>query len=461
MLSRRGRLGVLCSAISALLIGVFVTVWRASQGTPWYDDEEVLGSATPSLAQTDATESRITAFCGNCHAMPSPESFPRDAWHDEVLRGYDFYAQSGMTHLDPPPVHATVDYFRSRAPEKLVFPVVPEATTPLQAKFTVEKRTSDRHAAVAPGIAHLRWARLKSDGLPVLLACDMRDGNVMAVDPNDETQPPRVLARLNNPCHAEPCDLDGDGEIDLVVADLGSFVPYDHNMGRVVWLRRDEQRNTFEEIVVASGLGRVADVRPGDLDEDGDVDLVVAEFGLHRTGQVLLLQNTPDSGNAPKFLPRQIDPRPGAIHVPIVDLNGDDRLDFLSLISQEYECVEAYMNQGGDASLHGSPTFFRERLWTGPDLTFGSSGIEPVDLDQDGDMDVLYTNGDAFDNNYANPSHGIQWLENVDNERFVYHRLTDFIGVCRALAGDVDLDGDLDVVAAAWLPEQIKRPQPS
>jgi hypothetical protein len=331
----------------------------------------------------------------------------------------------------------------------------------------VEKRTSERHPGVAPGIAHLRWARLETEARPVLLACDMRDGNVMAVDPNRGAKEPSVLARLNNPCHVEPCDLDGDNRIDLVVADLGSSVPFDHDLGRVVWLRRGERQDTFEEIVVASDLGRVADVRPGDLDGDGDVDLVVAVFGLHRTGQVLWLENTATAGAAPEFLPRKIDPRPGAIHVPVLDLDGDGRLDFLALISQEYECVEAYVNQGRDPSGQRSQVFFRNRLWTGPDLTFGSSGIEPVDLDQDGDVDVLYTNGDAFDNNYANPSHGIQWLENLDNQRFVYHRLTDLIGACRALAGDVDGDGDLDVVAVAWLPGQVKpaslrdRPLPS
>ncbi|MHB8902537.1 MAG: FG-GAP repeat domain-containing protein [Thermoguttaceae bacterium] len=289
-----------------------------------------------------------------------------------------------------------------------------------------------------------------------MLTCDMRDGNVAIVNPNQENSPPMVLTRLNNPCHVETCDLDSNGTIDLVVGDLGSSVPYDHRLGRVVWLRPDKQPNTYEPIVVASGLGRIADVRPGDMDGDGDVDLVVAEFGLHRTGQVLLLQNAPGSGDIPEFRPRQIDPRPGAIHVPIVDLNGDGRLDFLGLISQEYECVEAYMNQETAAFMGGGPSFARERLWTGPDLTFGSSGIEPVDLDQDGDVDVLYTNGDSFDNNYANPSHGIQWLENLDNHRFLYHRLADFTGACRALAGDIDLDGDLDIVATAWLPEKVK-----
>lgn len=469
MLSRRGRRWILFGAIAALSIGILTSIalWRASRRAPWYGDQEVLGGVAPSPPPTDAMESRITAFCGNCHAVPLAKSFARDAWHNEVLRGYEFYARSGLTHLEPPPVHATVEYFRSRAPEELVFPVAPEATTPLRAKFTVEKRTSDRHPTVAPGVAHLRWACLEANGRPALLVCDMRDGNVMAVDPNEGAGPPSVLARLNNPCHAEPCDLDGDSAIDLVVADLGSFVPYDHDLGRVVWLRRDERRNTYEEIVLASGLGRVADVRPGDLDGDGDVDLVVADFGLHRTGQVLLLENTANAGSAPEFVPRKIDPRPGAIHVPVVDLDGDGRLDFLGLISQEFECVEAYMNQGSDLSMQGGPIFFRKRLWTGPDLTFGSSGIEPVDLDQDGDVDVLYANGDAFDNNYANPWHGIQWLENLDQERFIHHRLTDLLGARCALAGDVDLDGDLDVVAVAQLPEQVKpaslrdRPLPS
>ncbi len=479
-LGRRPARWIIRTATAVLLIGglAAIAAWRMPQRTPWYR-QEVAGSAAPSPATADAMEPRIAAFCGSCHAVPSPQSFPRDAWHDEVLRGYEFYARSGMTHLDPPPIHATVDYFRSRAPEELVFPAPAEATTPLRARFTVDKRSVDRHPTVAPAVAHLRWARLETDARPVLLVCDMRDGNVTAVDPNPKGEPPRVLARLNNPCRVEPCDLDGDGAIDLVVADLGSTIPYDHDLGRVVWLRRDQQRNRWEQTVVASGLGRVADVRPGDFDRDGDVDLVVADFGLHRTGQVLWLENTLGSDpvfrfqtekpglTPPKFLPRQIDPRPGAIHVPVADLDGDGRLDFLALISQQYECVEAFTNRGSDASIERSHPFVRKRLWTAPDLTFGSSGIEPVDLDGDGDLDVLYANGDAFDNNYANPSHGIQWLENLGNGRFVCHRLTDLVGAYSPRAGDVDLDGDLDILAVAWLPEQVKpaslrdRPLPS
>jgi hypothetical protein len=307
----------------------------------------------------------------------------------------------------------------------------------------------DANAGIPPAVSHLRWARLDPDGAPVLLACDMRHGSVATVDLDGQRM--GTLARLNNPCHVEPCDLDGDHAIDLVVADLGSFYPDDHSRGLVVWLRSQPATRSFEKVVLASGLGRVADVRPMDVEADGDTDLIVADFGMHQTGRIFLLRNVAASGQRPRFEPEEIDPRPGTIHIPVDDFNGDNRPDFLALVSQEYERVEAFVNQGDGR-------FSVQNLWSAPDLTFASSGIELVDLDKDGDTDILYTNGDAFDNSYVNPSHGVQWLENRGFPRFAYHRLTHMLGAYRALPGDIDGDGDLDVIAVAWLPPQLRPP---
>jgi hypothetical protein len=350
-------------------------------------------------------------------------------------------------------MQTAVAYFRSLAPAKLAFPSPREALTPLRTTFTAEGVDWDRNPDVQPAVSHLRWCRLDADQDPVLLTCDMREGSVAAVDLRRERLPRRILGQLKHPCHVEPCDLDADGCLDLVVTDLGSFYAIDHDQGRVVWLRRREGAETFEEQVLASGLGRVADVRSGDLDGDGDVDLLVAEFGHYRTGGILFLKNTAARGEPPRFELERIDSRPGTIHLPLYDFDGDGRLDFAALVSQEYECVDLFLNQGG------SIPFQRRTVWAGPDLTFGSSGLELADVNQDGKQDILYTNGDSFDNLYANPSHGVQWLENLGGLEFAYHRLADLPGAYRALAGDFDGDGDLDVIVTTWLPRRVMPPE--
>ena len=491
----RARTILLGIAILALCGAGAWVVWLHWAGIDWQpSSEKRRGEEVETGEAGDALESRIHAFCGDCHAVPRPESFPRDAWHVEVEKAYRKYEDSGRVDLDPPPMGETIELFRSRAPEVVSYPEPKEAATPFRASFQLQKLDLNADQQPTAAIACLCWRSLGSDknaavsprgaedrdaakaerksaaargageqGLntaPVLLASDMFSGRVAAVDLGTPQPVARLLAQLNHPCHIEPCDLDGDGAIDLLVADLGSYDVRDHDLGRVVWLRQDGRTGRFEERVLASGLGRVADARPIALDASGTLGLVVAEFGYFRTGSVLLLTNVASPGQPMRFESRVLDPRTGAIHVPVLDLNHDGRPDFLALVSNENECLEAFLNQGNGK-------FHRQTVWQAPDLAFGSSGIELVDLDGDGDLDVLYTNGDSFDNMYVTPWHGVQWLENLGPVRFKYRRLADMSGACVARAGDFDGDGDLDILVVAFLPPRLKpdwlalRPLPS
>ena len=399
--------------------------------------------AALAKASQESVEPQVQAFCGDCHATPKPSSFPKDAWFSEAERGFRFYDESGRTDLKRPALDAVVNYFRAQAPDELTVPA--SSATADTGRFRPQAVNEPVGGDTAySSVRPIAWS---SPTARELLFTEMRRGTVSVWTVNQDQPAASVeLAELKNPAHAEPCDLDGDGLTDLVVADLGSFLPEDHTLGRIVWLRRTA--DGVETVVLKDGVGRVADVQPADFDGDGDLDLVVAEFGWQTTGSILLLENTASAGSPPTFESRVLDKRHGTIHVPVIDLNGDGRLDFVALISQEYETIVAFLNQG-------DLKFRPEVLHDTRDPSFGSSGIQLVDLDADGDTDVLYTNGDTLDSFYIKPYHGIQWLENTGGFPFKEHRLLAMPGVSRAVAGDLDGDGDLDIAATAYLPLNI------
>jgi hypothetical protein len=400
-----------------------------------------------ALSPVQRTE--IERFCADCHAMPGATAFPKSAWMDEVRRGFKFYANSGRSDLAVPRVLDVAKFFRDAAPDKI--PLPSGAVTPLAERPRFQRQVfPPLEPGAQPAVSFLTQLPLTSGSAPWLVACDMKSGQMLKwqglrADPVWEP-----LARLDHPSHAQVCDLDFDGALDLVVADLGTFTPSDKLAGRVIWLRRTGD-SAFEPRVLQANLGRVADVQPGDFDGDGDLDLVVAEFGWQKAGRVLLLRNVGNS-QAPQFSLEEVDSRHGTIHVPTVDLNGDGHLDFIALISQEHEVVEAFLNDG-------SGSFRTERLFSAGEPSWGSSGIQLVDLDQDGDVDVLCTNGDTFDSFHLKPFHGVFWLENAGQFPFQVHPLTNLPGVHRAIAADLDQDGDLDIAACALLPGRLTRRQ--
>jgi hypothetical protein len=240
-------------------------------------------------------------------------------------------------------------------------------------------------------------------------------------------------------------DLNKDGILDILVADLGSFSPTDRRCGSVVWLR-GQPDGSFTPVTLLDQVGRVADVRAADFRGTGQLDIVVAAFGLHATGKIIHLENHTTDWAKPKFEPRTIDERHGAIHVPVTDLDGDGRPDFVALIAQEHEVVVAFLNAGDGK-------FRKKTLYSAPHPGYGSSGIQLVDLDRDGKLDVLYTNGDILDEPYLfKPYHTVQWLRNRGDLRFEHQTIGAMYGVHNAFAADLLGTGRPAVVAVSFLP---------
>lgn len=397
------------------------------------------------------TETTIRAFCGDCHAFPRPDTFPRNAWPAEIERGFGLYFESRRTDLAMPKILDVVNYYTERAPENLDIPDPGPIDAAAAGRFTVQEGPKG-DAVLLPATSHVQYLAADQGRNAAIITCDMRSGEVWSypLAPTNTAAANslgELLVRLANPAHAESCDLDGDGQRDLVIADLGSLDPADHDDGRIVWLRWNPGERKYEVQTLVDKLGRVADARPADFDGDGDQDLVVAEFGWHRTGKVAVLWNRGITGGRPKFELETLHPYPGAIHVPTCDLDGDGRLDFVALVSQHQETVFAFLNRG-------EGKFEKQRLWSAEDPSFGSSGLELVDMDGDGDLDVLGTCGDTFDNKHVKPYHGAYWLENQGGLKFQHQMLAAVPGAYRALAADIDRDGDADVMVAGFLPHE-------
>lgn len=291
-----------------------------------------------------------------------------------------------------------------------------------------------------PLISHVQAVDLDKDGLLDVVVCDDKNNTVSWIRQYPAgIYTETVLAdNIIAPAHVQICDFDKDGDNDIMVALLGMLFPNNDKIGSVVILENDGHCH-FKKHIVAEKIARVSDVQAGDLDGDGDMDLAVAQFG-YDDGETRWIENL---GNW-KFQSHILQNLSGPINVEIVDIDKDGDLDIISLISQEWEEIWCYINDGKG---HFQPKL----IFKSSNQDFGSSGISMCDLDQDGDQDILYTNGDAFD--YipprGRPWHGVQWLENKGNLNFEFHRIGNFCGVSNVRAVDIDHDGDIDLFASS------------
>jgi hypothetical protein len=304
----------------------------------------------------------------------------------------------------------------------------------------LDKRLIGESSSDHPLISNVAAADLDKDGLLDVIVCDCRSSAVSWIRqyPAGTYTETLLVGNIVAPAHSQVIDFDGDGDNDIMVAVLGLLFPSNDKIGSVVILENDG-KNNFKIHVVAEKIARVSDVRAGDLDGDGDTDLAVAQFG-YDDGETRWMENL----GKWEFKSHNLQHLSGPINVEIIDIDKDGDLDIISLVSQEWEEIYAYINDG-------KGNFETNLLFGSSNEDFGSSGIYMCDLDQDGDSDILYTNGDAFDYipPQGRPWHGVQWLENKGSLKFEFHRICNFTGAYNARPVDIDGDGDLDLFAVS------------
>ncbi len=397
---------------------------------------------SPALAEA---RHLAQTHCAGCHLFPEPELLDRQTWLFKVLPNMG--RRLGMDH------HAIFEY----APvPTLIMPGQPQMSQEDWEKIVIYyskispeslEKADTSLGKIVRGLKHFDVKTLAPPYLknPVITllqidttTCSVRVGDGYNHVLYHVSKSGNMLDSLQT--GSAPIVLSGN-ESDFLLTEVGILPPNDNSKGKIIHYKKDEEE--WKEKMLIQNLYRPVDMIRGDLNQDGRSDLVVCEYG-NNLGKFSWFENKEDG-----FEEHILAASPGAIKAYLHDFDKNGFNDIIVLFAQGNERMAIYYNLG-----NGN---FREDIIMRFPPVYGSIFFALNDFNNDGYQDILYVNGDNGDyspvlKNY----HGIRILMNQGDNSFVQTLFYPMYGASRAIAHDFDQDGDWDFIATATFPENVE-----
>ena len=270
----------------------------------------------------------------------------------------------------------------------------------------------------------LRFADLDGEGAGDLISAASSGIAWWAGDAN-RTRRDLTRSLTSDPSvEAVAADLDDDGDTDLAVSVSDNHLLLMYEQGETGWSRR----------CIDDAATRIVGLQTGDLDADGTPELAAVLYG---EGQVVSWRRVEASDWARStlgsgFFVPEPGVGPGWAALRLGDVDGDGDLDALAAGPSSATGGDFWFQNNGDGANWPRASLASNRV----------ADFDIADADGDGDLDLLGVfsgaTGWAF-----NDDGGASW-EPVEALDWNY----GITGVQRA--GDLDGDGDIDVVRASW-----------
>jgi hypothetical protein len=415
------------------------SLYACSSGTPPPSVQ------TPKMTNKSGKE-LADIHCVSCHLKPEPELLDKTTWEKGVLPEMAYYlgakpisdkffnmsqdeiAAAVASNLYPnAPILAEedwlkiVNYYTTNAPEK---PLPQAVKTPVKIGLPFFE------VASIPIKGRLCMiSMLKIDTVNHQLYVSRREKSTLEV--YDKSLKRRDSIGIQSPIS----DMILRGS-EKYVLQMGLMDPNDLAKGSLC--RIDAQNQLVKHI---DSLQRPANVTAIDLNQDGVEDFIICNYG-NMLGHLSWYDGKTHKQNTLSRLP-------GARRAIIKDMNGDGKPDIVALFAQARERVSIFYNQGqGD--------FDEEVVLTFPSV-YGSSYIDIVDMNADGKLDIVYTNGDNADYSMVLKNyHGVRIFTNDGQNQFKETYFYPINGASQVIARDFDGDGDVDLATIAFFQDKTK-----